>query len=149
MEKKWYSDFDNKVLIFLEGLDCIQDYWDLELYTCSVSQRTQCFKYWTCFYLQVKGWETLVLLGPLERSNFSDWDWTACVISLHAITSVDEQTQLHRMLISAFFFCHWTHRNGILAFFRWIFEVLTQLNHFTSRGRHAIFWHINHMITFD
>jgi hypothetical protein len=26
MEKKWYSDFDNKVLIFLEGLDCIQDY---------------------------------------------------------------------------------------------------------------------------
>jgi hypothetical protein len=34
------------------------------------------------------------------------------------------------------------------TFSRRIFEVFTQSNHLTSRGRHTIFWHINHMTTF-
>jgi hypothetical protein len=35
--------------------------------------RTQRSGNWVCFPLQVRGWETSILLGPLERARSGDW----------------------------------------------------------------------------
>jgi hypothetical protein len=35
--------------------------------------RTQRFGNWVCFHPEVKGWETYILLGPLERANLNHW----------------------------------------------------------------------------
>jgi hypothetical protein len=50
-----------------------RDYWVFGLRPSSGILNNTAFRKLICFRPQVRGWETPILLGPLERANLSHW----------------------------------------------------------------------------